>query len=140
MIKNKTVSTGDGHRQRLRTRFVQSGLDGFLDYEIIELLLTLGTPRKDCKQAAKNLVSKFGNLKKVLDASNDELQQVKGVGPVNSIGIQLFKALSKRYAKENVKIKSLLDSPQKVAEYVRKKYGQEKKEYFLIKMIYYNWI
>ncbi|MCK7513884.1 MAG: hypothetical protein MZV70_64270 [Desulfobacterales bacterium] len=44
---------GAGHRGRLRERFLTGGLDGFLDYEVIELLLTLGTPRKDCKEAAK---------------------------------------------------------------------------------------
>jgi len=43
-----------GHRGRLRRRFLQSGLDGFLDYEIVELLLTLGTPRSDCKQMTKD--------------------------------------------------------------------------------------
>lgn len=132
MIKNKTINTSEGHRQRLRTRFIQSRLDGFLDYEIVELLLTLGTPRRDCKQVAKDLISKFGNLKKILDATKEELQQIKGVGPTNSIGIQLFKALSKIYTKENIKIKSLLDSPVKVAEYIREKYGIEKKEHFLM--------
>ncbi|MGZ7046231.1 MAG: RadC family protein, partial [Candidatus Aminicenantales bacterium] len=38
-----------GHRARLREKFLKSGLAGFLDYEIVELLLTLGTPRRDCK-------------------------------------------------------------------------------------------
>ena len=41
------ANQNEGHRQRLRTKFLKSGLDGFHDYEIIELLLTLGTPRKD---------------------------------------------------------------------------------------------
>jgi len=45
---------GAGHRKRLREKFMKSGLDGFYDYEIVELLLTLGTPRKDCKQMAKD--------------------------------------------------------------------------------------
>ena len=49
----KNSQQGAGHRKRLRQRFLQSGLDGFLDYEIVELLLTLGTPRKDCKQMVK---------------------------------------------------------------------------------------
>jgi len=47
---------GAGHRKRLRERFLQSGLDGFLNYEIVELLLTLGTPLKDCKGIAKEAV------------------------------------------------------------------------------------
>jgi len=50
---------GVGHRQRLREKFLTSGLSGFHDYEVIELLLTLGTPRKDCKEAAKKAIKRF---------------------------------------------------------------------------------
>jgi len=46
-------NTTEGHRKRLRQKFIKSGLKGFHDYEIVELLLSLGTPRKDCKQQAK---------------------------------------------------------------------------------------
>jgi len=49
----------DGHRKRLRARFSRSGLDAFLDYEIVELLLTLGTPRRDCKPQAKEAIERF---------------------------------------------------------------------------------
>ena len=58
-----------GHRKRLREKFVKSGLAGFHDYEIIELLLSLGTPRKDCKQPAKEAIKKFKTLRGVLEAS-----------------------------------------------------------------------
>jgi len=44
-----------GHRQRLRNRFLKSGLAGFADDEVVELLLTLGIPRPDVKQPAKVL-------------------------------------------------------------------------------------
>jgi len=52
----------DGHRQRLRERFVRSGFDGLNDYEVVELLLTLAIPRSDVKQPAKTLIARFGNL------------------------------------------------------------------------------
>jgi DNA repair protein RadC len=120
-----------GHRKRLRERFLQSGLDGFLDYEIIELLLTLGTPRKDCKQVAKSAITHFKGLRGVLDASLDELQAVKGIGPSNALGIKLFQAISERYAREKLPSKITLDSLQKVAEYLREKLGREKKEHFV---------
>ena len=55
----KTLHKGEGHRKRLRDRFLKSGLDGFADYEVIELLLTLATPRKDCKDAAKAALSRL---------------------------------------------------------------------------------
>ena len=67
----------DGHRQRLRDRFLKNGLDGFHDYEIVELLLTLGTPRKDCKSTAKAAMKKFGSLRNVLEASPKELQEIE---------------------------------------------------------------
>ena len=86
---------GAGHRKRLKERFLQSGLDGFLDYEIVELLLTLGTPRRDCKQPAKEAISKFKSLIGVLDATVPELQLIKGIGPTNAIGIKLFQAINK---------------------------------------------
>jgi len=76
-----------GHRKRLREKFIKSGLKGFHDYEIIELLLSLGTPRKDCKPQAKAAIKKFKNLRGVLEASPEELQQINGIGPHSAFGI-----------------------------------------------------
>lgn len=132
MTQAKTTHKGIGHRKRLRERFLQSGLDGFLDYEIIEILLTLGTPRKDCKQPAKQAIKKFRGLTGTLDSSLVELQQIKGIGPSNAFGIKLFQAISERYNKEKVTPKILLDSPGLIFEYLRDKIGKEKKEHFTI--------
>src|SRR6056297_2209457 len=123
---------GAGHRKRLREKFLKAGLDGFLDYEIIELLLTLGTPRKDCKQMAKKAIKKFGNLSNVLEASLEELQQIKGIGPHNVFGIKLFRAISERNLEEKLPKKIKLSSSQEVVDYLKHKFGNKKKEYFLI--------
>jgi DNA repair protein RadC len=53
----------------LREKFIKSGISGFHDYEIVELLLTLGTPRKDCKQQAKEAIKKFKTLRGVRGTS-----------------------------------------------------------------------
>lgn len=129
---NTTPNKNNGHRARLRDRFLKSGLDGFLDYEIVELLLTLGTPRKDCKQPAKEAIKKFSGLSNVLDATIEELQQIKGIGPTNAFGIKLFKAISEKYAREKINPKNLLDSPQKIFEFLKEKIGTEKREHFVI--------
>ena len=50
-----------GHRQRLRDRFLKHGLEGFADYEVVELLLTLAIPRGDVKPTAKALIARFKN-------------------------------------------------------------------------------
>jgi DNA repair protein RadC len=73
-----------GHRRRLRARFNQSGLASFLDYEIVELLLTLGTPRKDCKPQAKEAIKRFKTLRGILEAPPEELQKIKGITSSNS--------------------------------------------------------
>ena len=123
---------GTGHRKRLRTRFLEAGLNGFLDYEVVELLLTLGTPRKDCKQIAKQAIKKFKGLHGVFEASSQELQQIKGIGPHSIFGLKLFQALSERYLKEKIPRKIKFTSPKKVVDYLKQKLGKHKKEYFLI--------
>jgi DNA repair protein RadC len=130
--KPKEQHKGAGHRKRLRDRFLQGGLEGFLDYEIVELLLTLGGFIKDCKQQAKQAIKKFGGLRNTLDAPPEELQQIKGIGPSSIFGLKLFQAISERYAKEKIPKKIPLTSPKAVADYLRQKLGREKKENFII--------
>ena len=79
-MKTTKAHKGEGHRNRLRERFLSSGLSGFHDYEVIELLLTLATPRKDCKSAAKRALKRFKTLQGVLESSSKELCEVEGIG------------------------------------------------------------
>ena len=81
--ENIRPNKGKGHRKRLRDKFLDSGLTGFHDYEIVELLLTLATPRKDCKDAAKAAMRQFKTLQGVLEASPKALCEVPGIGPKN---------------------------------------------------------
>jgi DNA repair protein RadC len=55
-----------GHRKRLKEKFIKSGLSGFVDYEVVEPLLSLGKPRKDCKPQAKDAIREFKTLRGVL--------------------------------------------------------------------------
>lgn len=132
MSDNSKKHKGEGHRKRLREKFLESGLAGFHDYEIIELLLTLGTPRKDCKEPAKEAIKKFNGLAGVLNATLDDLQSINGIGPSNAFGIKLFQAISERYSKEKIISKEMLNSPQLIFEYLREKIGKEKKEFFVV--------
>lgn len=123
----------EGHRQRLRDKFLKSGLDAFHDYEIIELLLTLSTPRKDCKEQAKEAVRKFKGLKGVLDASVDELTEIKGIGDINIFGIKLFQEISNRYLKEKIiKQKMILKSSKEVFDYLYQSLQRKKNEVFKV--------
>lgn len=125
------INKNEGHRRRLRERFLQSGLNGFLDYEIVELLLTLGTPRKDCKLIAKDAIKEFNGLRNVLDATFDDLQKINGIGPSNAFGLKLFQAVSERLAKEAIPEKLELNSTKIIGNYLKKLIGYEQKEYFV---------
>jgi len=93
---------GEGHRRRLREKFLDAGLTGFHDYEVVELLLTLATPQKDCKDAAKAAIKRFETLAGVLDAPVEALCEIKGIGPKNVFGIKLVPAVAERYLEKKV--------------------------------------
>ncbi|MEA3475571.1 MAG: DNA repair protein RadC [Candidatus Cloacimonadota bacterium] len=129
----KTINDKDGHRKRLREKFIKSGISGFHDYEIVELLLTLGTPRKDCKQLAKEAIKKFKSLKGVLEATMDKLQEIDGIGPHNAFGIKLFQEISERYLKERIIGKKIqLKSSKEVYDYLFQSMQKNKKEIFKV--------
>ena len=123
---------GEGHRQRLREKFLNSGLAGFHDYEIIELLLTLATPRKDCKVAAKAALKRFKTLQGVFEASPRALCEVKGIGPKNSFGIKLIKAVAERYLEARLVHKEPLNNSRELFDYLQARLGHKKRECFSV--------
>ena len=128
--------TSAGHRKRLREKFLKSELSGFHDYEIIELLLTLGSPRRDCKQPAKEVMRKFKTLRAALSASPQELQQVEGIGPHSAFGIKLVQEVAKEFLKQQIMDKPVYQSPQEIFDYLYHSMRDLKKEVF--KVIYLN--
>jgi DNA repair protein RadC len=126
------VESNAGHRRRLREKFLKSGLAGLNDYEIVELLLTLGQPRRDCKLAAKEAIKRFKDLRGVLDAPAEELEQIEGIGPVNSFGIKLVREISGEYLKQKAIGKLLLNSEKAVFDYLYQSMSGLKKEVFKV--------
>ncbi len=70
----------DGHRARLRQRYMRAGISALSDYEVVEMLLMLAIPRIDVKPIAKEMLAKFKNIRGVLEASNEDLLKIKGIG------------------------------------------------------------
>jgi DNA repair protein RadC len=119
-----------GHRARLREKFLRGGLAGFLDYEIVELLLTLATPRQDCKRPAKDVLREFKTLRGVLEASAADLQRVPGVGPKNLFGIRFVHEVSRRFLKDRMMSRPVCHSSREVFEYLYHALRDLKKERF----------
>jgi len=90
----------EGHRKRACNKLINNGVDSLYDYEIVELLLFLIFKRKDVKPLAKELLEKFKTIDRILNASEEELLEIKGIGKstvtaikiVNSIAIASLKS------------------------------------------------
>lgn len=79
-ISKKPENKNEGHRERLRKRFLAKGSESYTDEALLELLLTFTIGSKDLKLLAQELVKIFGSLEKVLSAHPDELYKFKGLG------------------------------------------------------------
>ena len=91
------MSIHAGHRQRLKERFLKDGLDHFEEHQVLELLLFYAIPQRDTNEIAHELIRKFGSLAKVLEATPEELMQVKYVGDNAATLFQLITAVSRYY-------------------------------------------
>ncbi len=87
----------DGHRERMKSRFVEAGLDGFNDHNALEMLLFYAVPRKDTNELAHRLLKRFGSLAGVFEASYEELLSVDGIGENAATLVKLIPAVSRRY-------------------------------------------
>jgi DNA repair protein RadC len=125
-------NTKIGHYARLRQRFLHNGLDGFLDYEVIELLLKLADHRRDQKPTAKRLLKKFKNLRGVLEASPKQLLDIDGIGQSNIFGLKLIQSTANRYLKEKVIDADFISSSPDVLRYLKHELSGCNREVFKI--------
>jgi DNA repair protein RadC len=121
-----------GHRHRLRERFLKSGFVGFADYEVVELLLTLAIPRSDVKGPAKALIARFGNLRSILDAPLEELQQVDGIGSVTPVALRIIREAANLYLQQSAEQRDSFADPEGLARFWRAKIGVLANEVFQV--------
>lgn len=118
-----------GHRDRLRERFLKSP-DALPDYELLELILFMAIPRRDVKPIAKKLEARFGSLRGVLNAGVAELSSVEGVSETTAIAIKTVQAAALRMLKQDVTGTTILNSWQRLMDYLHATMAHEKKEHF----------
>ena len=106
------MSMHDGHRQRLRNRFLTEGLDNFNDINVLEMLLFYTVPRKDTNEIAHRLLDAFGSFSGVFDAKVEDLEKVEGVGSSSATFLSLLGSFSRYYQKsltESINIVKTID-------------------------------
>ncbi len=108
-----------GHRQRIKDKYKKSGIDGWLDYEVLELVLSYAIARKDIKPIAKELISRFKTINGVLDADREELKNVPGILEHAALFFSLLKDITILYLENGLHNKDLLSSPEVVYDYLK---------------------
>ena len=118
MIKTQK-SSYIGHRQRIKDKYKKSGIDGWLDYEVLELALSYAITRKDTKPIAKELITRFKTINGVLDADREELKSVPGISEHAALFFTLLKDIAILYLESGLHNKNLLSSPEVVYAYLK---------------------
>ncbi|MBQ3018351.1 MAG: RadC family protein [Clostridia bacterium] len=118
----------EGHRGRLKERFLEQGIDSFEAHNILELLLFYSIPRRDTNEIAHDLLKNFGTLKGVFDADFNDLIKVDGIKENSATLIKLIPAIARAYATDKYSSNFIFDTAEKIGEFFLDKYVGEKNE------------
>jgi DNA repair protein RadC len=132
MDKEDWQKKGEGHRHRLREKFIEGGLERFSDEEVVEFLLALGTPRRDVKPQARQALKRFGNLSGVLSAPIEKLTQIKGIGQKNALYLNFVHQVAGRYLRDRARGKTFFGSSKAVFDYLFHSMRDLKREVFKV--------
>ena len=112
------MSIHDGHRQRMKDRFREEGLDHFSDVQVLELLLFYCVPRQDTNPIAHALLEHFGSLAQVLEAPAAELEKVKGIGSNAATFLSLMNQVGRYYLVNRSQNNQILQTIDQCGEYL----------------------
>ncbi len=133
--RNDLQNRGQGHRGRLRDKFLKGGIERFSDEEIIEFLLSLGTPRRDVKMPAREALKQFESLSGVLSAPLEELTKIHGIGERNALYLHLVHQVSARYLQDRAKNRPFFGSSRAVFDYLFHTMRDLKREVFKVLLL-----
>lgn len=128
------MENSNGHRERIREKYLKNGINSFQEYEILELLLTYAIPRKDTKDLAKNLLKKFGSIEKVITAKKEDLEEVEGLGKASISFLKLMGELPHIFYENSLRNTDIITIKNKenLLKFLRSKIAFEKIEKFYV--------
>ncbi len=124
MLENKKQEQNihANHRERVRQRYLSGGGQSFPDHNLLELLLFYSIPREDTNDIAHFLLKEFGSFSGVFDASYEDLQRVKGIGPNSALHIKLITDVARRYMVDRADDKQSIDTVDDAIEYLKHRF------------------
>ena len=118
----------DGHREKMRRRFLETGLEGFADHEALELLLYYAIPRRDTNPIAHALMERYGSLSAVLNAPVEDLQRVEGIGESAAVLLSLVSRISRKARLADAAQETVINSTEQAGAYLLERFAGETRE------------
>ncbi|MBR3953621.1 MAG: DNA repair protein RadC [Oscillospiraceae bacterium] len=115
-------SEHDGHRLRLKHRFLKSGLDDFEPHNVLELILFYSVPRKDTNPLAHRLINRFGRLSAVLEAKPEDLMKVDGVTENTAVLLSMLPQIARKYLEDKTDVSDLVSGIDDIGIYLMPKF------------------
>ena len=122
----------EGHRSRMKKRFLRHGLATFDDHNVLELLLFFAVPRQDTNALAHRLLDTFGSLDKVFEALPEELMRVEGIGEHAATLIRLVPEAARRYLIAKESSEDILPDVDAVGRYLLPHFMNERTEIVML--------
>ena len=114
-------SEHSGHRERLRRRCIDNGLDGFEEHQALELYLFYAIPRRDTNPLAHRLLERYRNIGGVCDAPIDELERDFGLSESAATLLKLLPEMSRLYNESKLSDTNFID-PETVGEMIARRF------------------
>lgn len=127
-----TENLHEGHRKKVRERYLSEGSDSFNEHQLLELLLYGTIPRKDTNEIAHRMLNAYGSLPALCDADPKDICNTCKVGENTAISVSLVSSIAKRYTKLKWDEKTLLNSPGNAGAYARTLFVDKQYECFYL--------
>ena len=112
-----------GHRQRMRERVQSYGLDSLAEHEALEYILYLTNAQKDTNGIAHDLIDRFGDFAAVMEASEEELCTVEGVGPATARMLHLVPQVCRYYGRSRTSTTRCIQTTEQMGSYLMAKFA-----------------
>ena len=107
------------HRERLKEKFLEFGLDGLAEHELVELLLFYAVPRQNTNEIAHRLINEYGRISDILEADTENLMKIKGISKHSAVLFKLILASVNKYMNEQNDIANAMLTPQNIDKYIK---------------------